>query len=239
MGEKIYGHHAIEEALKKAFAGSTLYIVRGGGPALAALERQADGLLHVVVDVDALARQPLGLDDFQHALDALELVEVGQVQHHRHLAFLGQAQLAHQGVLLVLGDVVEADLPERHAPRVVQILAHPVDHRVGQAPILGLLRVHADGAPMVDAVARRARVLKLQRQAEIVEEGAGVAAVLAQPERRLHAYADAVLVHGHIIVRRPRDHVDMRLNDRFHAKPPCKHPAFYHIPPLPAPMRPR
>lgn len=41
MGEKIYGHHAIEEALKKAFAGSTLYIVRGGGPALAALERQA------------------------------------------------------------------------------------------------------------------------------------------------------------------------------------------------------
>lgn len=41
MGEKIYGHHAIEEALKKAFAGSTLYVMRNGGPAIAGLERKA------------------------------------------------------------------------------------------------------------------------------------------------------------------------------------------------------
>ena len=27
MGEKVYGHHAIEEALKKAAAGSTLYLM--------------------------------------------------------------------------------------------------------------------------------------------------------------------------------------------------------------------
>lgn len=38
MGERIYGYHAIEEGLKKAFAGSTLYLVRGGGEKLARLE---------------------------------------------------------------------------------------------------------------------------------------------------------------------------------------------------------
>lgn len=41
MGEKIYGFHAIEEALKKARAGSTLYLVRNGGERIAALERDA------------------------------------------------------------------------------------------------------------------------------------------------------------------------------------------------------
>jgi len=41
MGEKVYGFHAIEEALKKAAAGSTLYIVRGGGERLADLDRMA------------------------------------------------------------------------------------------------------------------------------------------------------------------------------------------------------
>lgn len=41
MGEKVYGFHAIEEALKKAAHGSTLYIVRGGGDRLAELDRQA------------------------------------------------------------------------------------------------------------------------------------------------------------------------------------------------------
>ena len=41
MGEKIYGHHAIEEALKKAAAGSTLYLLRGADNRAAELERQA------------------------------------------------------------------------------------------------------------------------------------------------------------------------------------------------------
>lgn len=41
MGERIYGYHAIEEGLKKAFAGSTLYLVRNGGDRLSKLEFQA------------------------------------------------------------------------------------------------------------------------------------------------------------------------------------------------------
>jgi 23S rRNA (guanosine2251-2'-O)-methyltransferase len=41
MGEKIYGFHAIEESLKMAPAGSTLYLCRGMGGHTAALERQA------------------------------------------------------------------------------------------------------------------------------------------------------------------------------------------------------
>lgn len=41
MGEKIYGRHAIEEGLKMAPAGSTLYICRGKGSKTADLERAA------------------------------------------------------------------------------------------------------------------------------------------------------------------------------------------------------
>ena len=41
MGERIYGYHAIEEGLKKAFAGSTLYLMRNGGDKNSKLEFQA------------------------------------------------------------------------------------------------------------------------------------------------------------------------------------------------------
>lgn len=57
MGEKVYGHHAIEEALKKAFAGSTLYLMRNGGASLQDLERQARATGKVAVR--KLSRQEL------------------------------------------------------------------------------------------------------------------------------------------------------------------------------------
>ena len=41
MGEKVYGYHAIEEAIKKAGMGSTLYIARKSGDKLASLEQSA------------------------------------------------------------------------------------------------------------------------------------------------------------------------------------------------------
>ncbi len=41
MGEKVYGHHAIEEALKKAGMGSTLFVQRQGGERIEALVREA------------------------------------------------------------------------------------------------------------------------------------------------------------------------------------------------------
>lgn len=41
MGEKVYGYHAIEEALKKAAMGSTLYLQRNGGDRTQNLEFQA------------------------------------------------------------------------------------------------------------------------------------------------------------------------------------------------------
>ena len=41
MGEKIYGHHAIEEALKKAGMGSTLFVERGRSEKLDNLIREA------------------------------------------------------------------------------------------------------------------------------------------------------------------------------------------------------
>lgn len=41
MGERVIGFHAIEEALKKVRAGSTLYIVRNGGERIKDIELQA------------------------------------------------------------------------------------------------------------------------------------------------------------------------------------------------------
>lgn len=41
MGEKVYGHHAIEEAMKSAKQGSTLYLLRSGGEAIKRLEFEA------------------------------------------------------------------------------------------------------------------------------------------------------------------------------------------------------
>ena len=41
MGERIYGYHAIEEGLKKAKMGSTLYLQRNGGEKLKKLENMA------------------------------------------------------------------------------------------------------------------------------------------------------------------------------------------------------
>lgn len=41
MGEKVYGYHAIEEAIKKAGMGSTLYLARGGNDRIQKLERDA------------------------------------------------------------------------------------------------------------------------------------------------------------------------------------------------------
>lgn len=41
MGERVYGYHAIEEALKKAGTGSTLYLVRRGNERIQRLEMEA------------------------------------------------------------------------------------------------------------------------------------------------------------------------------------------------------
>jgi 23S rRNA (guanosine2251-2'-O)-methyltransferase len=57
MGEKVYGYHAIEEALKKAGMGSTLYLQRGGGERIQALEREA--VLTGKVAVKKLSREEL------------------------------------------------------------------------------------------------------------------------------------------------------------------------------------
>ena len=57
MGEKVYGYHAIEEALKKAGMGSTLYLQRGGGERVQALEREA--VLTGKVAVKKLSREEL------------------------------------------------------------------------------------------------------------------------------------------------------------------------------------
>ena len=58
MGEKVYGYHAIEEALKKAGAGSTLYLQRNGSEKLKTLEREA--LLTGKVAVKKLSKDELG-----------------------------------------------------------------------------------------------------------------------------------------------------------------------------------
>ena len=65
MGERIYGFHAIEEALKKAGMGSTIYLQRNGGERIQSLERQAQLTGKVAVkkvSKDELARMMPGVD---------------------------------------------------------------------------------------------------------------------------------------------------------------------------------
>ena len=65
MGEKVYGYHAIEEALKKAGMGSTLYVQRQGGERIEYLVREAKLTGKVAVKKlsrDELARMMPGVD---------------------------------------------------------------------------------------------------------------------------------------------------------------------------------
>ena len=56
MGEKIYGYHAIEEAIKKAGMGSTLFVERGGSEKLETLVREAK-LTTMKIDTFAIGRK--------------------------------------------------------------------------------------------------------------------------------------------------------------------------------------
>ena len=72
MGERIYGYHAIEEGLKKAFAGSTLYLMRSGGERLNKLEFKAQCTGKVAVKKvsrDELDRMAPGIDQRGAILD--------------------------------------------------------------------------------------------------------------------------------------------------------------------------
>ena len=65
MGERVYGFHAIEEALKKAGMGSTIYLQRNGGERIQNLERQAQLTGKVAVkkvSKDELERMMPGVD---------------------------------------------------------------------------------------------------------------------------------------------------------------------------------
>ncbi len=66
MGEKVYGYHAIEEALKKAGMGSTLYIQRSGGERIQKLEREA--LLTGKVAVKKLSK-----DELERMMEGVDL----------------------------------------------------------------------------------------------------------------------------------------------------------------------
>ncbi len=72
MGERIYGYHAIEEALKKAAAGSTLYLQRNSTERLGKLEFKAQCTGKVAVkklSKDELDRMAPGMDHRGAILD--------------------------------------------------------------------------------------------------------------------------------------------------------------------------
>jgi len=74
MGEKIIGVHAIEEGLKRAAAGSVLYLCRGMGSHTQALERQAQLTNNVVVKKIAKVEMDRMVDMADHRGAVLDLV---------------------------------------------------------------------------------------------------------------------------------------------------------------------
>ncbi|MGE4585579.1 MAG: 23S rRNA (guanosine(2251)-2'-O)-methyltransferase RlmB [Sphaerochaeta sp.] len=74
MGEKIIGVHAIEEGLKRAAAGSVLYLCRGMGGHTQALERQAQLTGKVIVKKIAKVEMDRMVDQADHRGAVLDLV---------------------------------------------------------------------------------------------------------------------------------------------------------------------
>ena len=83
---------------------------------------------------------------------------------------------------------------------MVKILGQAVDDFIGQPAVFGLLGIQRHGGKVVDPEAARPYGFKLKDQGKVVEERAGIAPVLAHPERGLDAGADAGGIHGLVIV---------------------------------------
>jgi hypothetical protein len=201
----------------RAFGGG----VEGHADPVPGFERGSDGVLLDVVDADVIGDDPPVAPE--HVEDHPgPLVLVGQVggMHQDQLAMLRrQVDVFEEDGRLVLRVLVQADLADPQDAGVIEELGDHLDDLARQPDVLGLLRVDAEPGMMRDLVEPRAVPLELDELAEVVAEPLGPRTVEPRPERRLAHQDAAGQGHPLVVVRGPRDHVDVRV-DVIHNRAP-------------------
>src|SRR5690606_1870818 len=81
----------------------------------------------------------------------------------------------------------------------------------GQRLIIGFPRIQPDGTEMPDTELGCPEALPADQAAVIIAERINTRPWLPDPESGLNNRRDASIGHGLVVVRRPRHHVDMRV----------------------------
>jgi hypothetical protein len=166
-----------------------------------------------VVDEDEALGDADLLHQGQRPLGAALLVAVRRVDEDGQAQVLGQLHLRREHLLLLIRDLVVADLADAHHAVLVQEAREDLEHAVGELGIVGLLGVQRERADVRDAELARAETLPADQTGEVVNEAPHAGARLPLPERRLEHDGDAGGGHLLVVVRRPRRHVNVRVED--------------------------
>ncbi|CAM5566064.1 hypothetical protein SHIRM173S_04406 [Streptomyces hirsutus] len=171
-----------------------------------------DGGLVEMVDQDVLRGQRGLPYDVEGAAQSGELVAVRCVHQGGQAVVGGELELdGERGVLRGRHGVV-ADLADGHDVVLDEIPGQQVED--GRAArVVRLLGVEGDGAVVGDAVLGGAEGFPAEEGVEVVDEGGGRGAGLAEPEGGFDDGADARPVHGLVVVGGPRRHVDVGVEE--------------------------
>jgi len=111
MGEKIYGKHAIEEGIKMAPSGSTLYLCRGTGKAFADLDRQARFSKKVLVKKISRAEMDKMMPGVDHRGAVLDLGGArrsqGRINTKDVKQYINELEDGQGGLVLVLDGITD------------------------------------------------------------------------------------------------------------------------------------
>jgi hypothetical protein len=110
---------------------------------------------------------------------------MGRVDHHQHVELFRQLELRAEGLVFGLRLFVVADLADGHDALFGGEARQDGQHRLGERLVVGLLRVQADGAVVLDAELAGPEALPAHQRRQIVDVGVHAGARLTQPERRL------------------------------------------------------
>ena len=121
----------------------------------------------------------------------------------------GQLDVLQKHGRLVARVLVEPDLADAQHARPVEKLRDHRDHFARQRDVLRLLGVDAQPGEMLNAVPAGPLRLERRELLEVVAKPVDAAAVVAGPKRRLAHRHAAHLGERLVVVRRPRDHVDV------------------------------
>ena len=142
----------------------------------------------------------------------------GETGVHDHVVLDREFHLTTVRVLLVRGDLVEADLADRDDPLLERVARHQFQDFLRQGTVVRLLGIQTDRAIVRDAELRGAKPLPADQRGEVVDESADVGARLATPEGRLDHRSNPGVGHRLDVVGRAAGQVNVRIEERHRIK---------------------